>query len=163
MPFRGIDPGGRRLSRRHFLGKRKGLLSITKHVARIGKLREHDQASAFARRFVYSLQTVCEIGLLGADDGLHLNTGNRDLAFRSRHAWPILKTKNLRARPVRRTSGGSTAKCSAGSGRRSHHRERANSLCFGRKGEVQSAKAADQALCCLCRFASQPAYSLKTM
>src|ERR1700749_508416 len=86
MALRGVDPNGGRLAPRNLFSERKSLLSVTKHVPRIGKLGENDQAGAFARRFVNSLQPVCEISLLGADDRLHLNAGNRDLAFRSRHA-----------------------------------------------------------------------------
>ena len=89
----GVDPGGSRLARRHFLGKRKSLVPIAKDVTRIGEFRENDQAGTLARRLLDPFQTVCEICLLGADDRLHLNAGNGDFALRSRHGSPVPKTK----------------------------------------------------------------------
>jgi hypothetical protein len=142
----GVDPGGRRLAW-HLLGERKSLVPIAKDVTRIGEFRENDQAGTLARRLLDPFQTVCEICLLGADDRLHLNAGNGDFALRSRHGrpFPKQKTSGLAVRGGQPESP--QPDVTRPSGRRSHHRERYNSLGLGWKSQVRRRTQADQTLC----------------
>ena len=92
-----FDPGGRRGADRHFLGQRKSLVPTAKNVAGIGKFRENDQVGALGGRLFDPPQALCHVGLLGADDRLHLNAGNGNFTLCFRH-WAVPKTKNPRAR-----------------------------------------------------------------
>ena len=79
-----VDPGSTGFAGRHFLGELESFGPITKNVARIGELRQHDQAGAVECRLSDPFQAFDDVGLLGAHDRLHLNAGNRDLALHAR-------------------------------------------------------------------------------